>query len=154
VQKDLISQEFENLKKAITLLNASIKRYNPYNPEKIYTPQDLEYYDSLSFRFEKVVELFLSFFKGLETFLYAKTSDTLRERLLIMQKLNIIDNIEFWVEARMLRNRIAHTYITEELKDLYDEVFKKSKVIFTIFKKTEKIFRNYSGITSREYCRE
>lgn len=144
MHRDLILQEFENLKKAIILLRASIKRYKPYKAEKIYTSEEMEYYDSLSFRFEKGVELLLSFFKGLEIFFYAKTSDTLRERLLIMQKLNIVDDIEFWLEARMLRNKIAHTYITKELKDLYNEVFKKSKIIFSTFKKIEKRFHSVS----------
>ncbi len=41
-----------------------------------------------------------------------------------MQKLNLIDNIDFWLESRRLRNRIVHTYVTDELKDLYNEVLK------------------------------
>ena len=46
-----------------------------------------------------------------------------------MQKLNIIDAIDFWMEARLLRNKIAHTYVPEELKDIYNEIFEKSQVI-------------------------
>lgn len=130
MQKDLILQEFEDLKRAVTLLQASMKKFKPYKVRKIYTPDELEYYDSLSFRFEKSVELMLNFFKGLEIFVYAKTSDTLRDRLLLMQKIHIIDSIDFWFEARILRNKITHTYITEQLRDLYNEVCKKSKTIF------------------------
>jgi hypothetical protein len=144
MQKDLILQEFEDLKKAIVLLKASIRKFRPYKTKKIYTPDELEYYDSLTFRFEKSVELMLSFFKGLEIFVYAKTSDTLRDRLLIMQKLDIADNIDFWFEARMLSNKIVHTYINEKLKDLYDEVFKKSKIIFKAFERIEKYLNKIS----------
>lgn len=138
MQKELISQEFEDLKKAIILLEASVEKFKPYKKNKIYTPDELEYYDSLSFRFEKSVELFLSFFKGLEIYAFAKSSDTLRDRLLIMQKMKIITGIDFWFEARLLRNKIAHTYIAEEIKDLYDEMFKKSKIIFTTRSNVEK----------------
>jgi uncharacterized protein YlaI len=137
MQKDLILQEFEDLKRTLMLLRASIKKFKPYKTRKIYTPDELEYYDSLSFRFEKSVELTLSFFKGLEIFVYAKTSDTLRDRLLIIQKLNLIDDIDFWLEARRLRNKITHTYITDELKDLYNEVLKKSRIIFKTFDRVE-----------------
>ncbi|MFH1096613.1 MAG: hypothetical protein V1749_03830 [Candidatus Desantisbacteria bacterium] len=137
MQKELILQEFENCKKAVILLKASIKKFKPYKTGKIYTADELEYYDSLSFRFEKGVEILLSFFKGFEIFVYAKTSDTLRDMLLIMQKLNFIDNIDFWFESRLLRNRIAHTYITEELKDIYNEIFKKSQTIFETLDKIE-----------------
>lgn len=139
MQKDLIFQEFEDLKRAVMLLQASIKKFKPYKVRKIYTPDELEYYDSLSFRFEKSVELMLSFFKGLEIFVYAKASDTLRDRLLLMQKINIINSIDFWFEARILRNKIAHTYITEQLRDLYKEICKKSKTIF----KTLEIIERY-----------
>ena len=138
MQKDLILQELEDLKRTIALFRASIKKFKPYKTRKIYTPDELEYYDSLSFRFEKSVELTLSFLKGLEIFAYAKTSDTLRDRLLIMQKLNIIDSIDFRFEARILRNKITHTYIIGKLKDLYDEIFKKSKIVFKTFERIER----------------
>ena len=141
MQKNLLLQEFEDLKRAIILLKESIKKFNSYKTEKKYTPDELEYYDSLSFRFEKRVELILTFFKGLELFLYSKVSDTLRDRLLIMQKLNIIDAIDFWMEARLLRNKIAHTYVPEELKDIYNEIFEKSQEIFKSIDTIEKYLR-------------
>ena len=59
MQKDLILQEYEDLERAIMLLQSSIKKFKPYKTRKIYTPDELEYYDSLSFRFEKGVELTL-----------------------------------------------------------------------------------------------
>ncbi|MEW5766358.1 MAG: nucleotidyltransferase substrate binding protein [bacterium] len=137
MQKELIFQEFEDLKKAVILLEASIKKYKPYKIHKIYTPEELEYYDSLSFRFEKSIELTLSFLKGLEMFTHARISDTLRDRLLNMQKIEIIDDVDFWFEARILRNKIAHAYITEELKDLYNEIYERSKVVFETLKRIE-----------------
>ena len=138
MQKDLILREFEDLKSAVNLLKASVKKYIPYNSEKIYAPNELEYYDSFSFTFEKTIELMLNFFKGLEIFLYSTNSDTLRDRLLIMQKIKLVDNIEFWMEARLLRNKIAHAYLPQELKDIYDEITNKSHVVFESFKKIEK----------------
>ena len=136
--EDLISQELEDFKKAVALLMASIGKFKPYQVRKIYTPDELEYYDSLAFRFEKSTELALGFFKGLEVFVYAKTSDTLRDRLLIMQKVGIVEDINFWMEARMLRNKIAHTYATSDLRELYGEIYKKSKTILKTMKKAEK----------------
>jgi hypothetical protein len=65
VQRELILREFNDLNKAVSLLKASIRKFKPYRIRKIYTPLELEYYDSLAFRFGKTVELFLHFFKGL-----------------------------------------------------------------------------------------
>lgn len=133
---DLILKEFEDLKKAAALLKAALDKFKPYVLEKIYTSDELEYYDSLSFRFEKCVELNLSFFRSLEIFLYSKFSDTLRDRLLVVQKLGLIDTIDFWMEMRLLRNKIAHTYIPQEIKDIYDAIYQKS---YTILKTIAKI---------------
>ena len=130
MQKKLILKEFEDVKSAVGLLQSSIGKFQSYNPSHSYTPEELEYYDSLSFRFEKVIEIVLNFYKGLEVFLYSKASETLRNLLLVMQKLNLTDDIEFWMEARILRNKIVHTYDSEKVKDLYEEIKDKSMEIF------------------------
>jgi hypothetical protein len=138
VQNDLISREFNDLKKAVYLLKASLRKFKSYRVNKIYSPVELEYYDSLAFRFEKSVELFLHFFKGLESYYSGKISDTLRDRLLFMQKLKMIDSIDFWIEARLLRNKVAHDYLPEQLKDIYQEIHKKSKSMLGYMENIEK----------------
>jgi hypothetical protein len=138
VQHDLISREFNDLKKAVNLLKASLGKFKSYRVNKIYSPVELEYYDSLAFRFEKSVELFLHFFKGLESYYSGKISDTLRDRLLFMQKLKLIDSIDFWIEARLLRNKVAHDYLPEQLKAIYQEIHKKSKSMLICMGKIEK----------------
>lgn len=141
MQKDLILIEFEDLKKVVNLLKASVNKFVPYDTQKIYTPDELEYYDSLSFRFEKSIELILNFFKGLEIFMNFETSDTLRDRLLMMQKIDLIDDLEFWIEARILRNKVAHAYLPEQLKDIYSEIGNKSLVIFNCLEKIAKYLK-------------
>ena len=141
MQSDLILKEFNDLKKAAFLLKASIKKYKPYKVRKMYTPLELEYYDSLAFRFEKAVALFLHFFKGLDLYLSGKISDTLRDRLLFIQKLGIIDSIDFWIEARLLRNKVAHDYLPEQLKEIYQEIFKNSKSLMRYMNNIEKFIK-------------
>lgn len=142
MRSNLILNEFENLKKGVNLLKASIERFSPYDSEKRYTPDELEYYDSLSFRFEKSIELILNFFKGLEIFTNSKSSDTLRDRLLMMQKINLTDDIEFWMEARLLRNKRAYAYLPEQLKDTYDEIVNKSQTVFDSLVRIERYLEN------------
>lgn len=132
MEKNLIFNQFSDLEKSTVLLQASVKKYVPYDIGHIYTPDELEPYDSLSFRFEKCVELILNFFRSMELFLYAKQSDTLRDRLLAMQKLEIVEDIDSWMEARLLRNKIAHAYLPEEIKDIYQQVYDGSGEIFAV----------------------
>jgi uncharacterized protein YutE (UPF0331/DUF86 family) len=140
MQKDLISEKFSDVEKTKTLLQASVDKFVPYDVEHIYTPGELEYYDSLSFRFEKCVELVINFFTTLELFLYGKQSDTLRDRLLVMQKIEVIDDLDFWMEARLLRNKIAHAYLPDAIKEIYQEIFDNSKNIFITIKRIKKYF--------------
>ncbi len=129
MQKELVLKSFRDLEKAVFLLKSSLDAYKPYDPSKEYSPEEMEYYDSLSFRFEKAVELALSFFKSLEIYLFGEQSDTLRTRLLRMQKAGYVDSVDFWISARILRNKIAHAYLSEELKDIYDNIVKLGKKI-------------------------
>jgi len=129
VQKELIRKSFNDLERSVYLLRSSLESYKPFDPEKKYSPKEMEYYDSLSFRFEKAVELFLSFFKTLEIYLFGEQSDTLRNRLLRLQRAGYLDSIDFWMSARILRNKIAHAYLPEELKDIYENIVKFGRQI-------------------------
>lgn len=131
MQKELISKQFSDVEKTKKLLPASVDKYEPYDTEHIYTPDELEYYDSLAFRFGKCVELTINFFRTLEIFIQAKQSDTLRDRLLVMQKIEIIEEFDFWMEARLLKNKMPHAYQPDEIKDIYREIFESSTKIFT-----------------------
>ena len=137
MQREYILRSFEDLKRAVVLLKSSLESYKPYDPTKEYSPNEMEYYDSLSFRFEKAVELTLSFFKTLEIYLFGEQSDTLRTRLLRLQKAGYVGDVDFWISARVLRNKIAHTYLPNELKDIYDSVVRLGDEIIREVKELE-----------------
>ena len=141
MQKEFILKNFKDLQGVVLLFSSSVKKYKPYNPRIAYTAKQMEYYDALSFRFEKTVEVSLYFFRTMESYLYSKESDTLRNRLLTMEKLSIIDSSEKWLEARLLRNKVAHAYLPAELKIIYAKIIKFSKFIIADFSRAEKHIR-------------
>jgi len=147
VQDISIQQTFDDLKKEIGLLRQSVLKYQnkPFKVGKIYTSDELEIYDALSFRFMKTIDLALSFFRSLERYVDAKESETLRDRLLFIQKLRIVDDINFWFEARELRGKIAHTYLPRELKDIYEEIHKKTKTVDRCIIRLEKYLGELHG---------
>jgi len=136
MQRSSILKSFEDLEKAISLLKRSLDSYLPYDPTRNYSPEELEKYDALSFRFEKAVELTLSFFKSLEIYLFGEASDTLRNRLLRLQRAGFVDEPEFWFFSRLLRNKIAHAYLPEELEEIYTQIVETG---FQILEKIEQI---------------
>lgn len=127
MRKEFVLKSFEDLLKSKRLLEFSINAYVPYEPQKTYEIEELEKYDAMSFRFEKFVETAMSFFTSLELYLFGEKSETLRNRLLRLQRSGYIQDMELWLSARLLRNKIAHSYLPEELSELFESVVKTYK---------------------------
>jgi uncharacterized protein YutE (UPF0331/DUF86 family) len=140
--KELLLKNYENLKKTILLFETALKDVVQILNKENFSEQDLKSFDVFSFRFQKVVEMFLHFLRSLEIYLYGQSSDTLRDRLLRMEKLGIISDIETWFKIRILRNKIVHTY-EENFIDLIKEVLNVSNQIFEDYKKLENYIKNF-----------
>ena len=120
--KVVITNLANNTINAINLVEASLDRIEPYDPNKIYSPEEREPYDALSDRFVRSIEICLKFFKGYERYMYAENLETLRDQLNRMEKLNLISSVLVWMQMRDVRNRIVHDYLPEEIKDIYTSI--------------------------------
>lgn len=141
MQKKLICQTYNNLESSAKLLEYSLINYKPFNPTIVYSYEDLEDYDALSFRFEKYIEVLIYFFKTLEIYLFADVSQTLRKRFEKMAKLGLVSDIESYMEARALRNKVAHTYTPEKLEYIYSSIVKYSQMLLEDFDKIHKFIK-------------
>ncbi len=135
MQKELIYRAYRDLESSIKLLETSLSKYKPYNPEIFYTYEDLEYYDSLSFRYEKAIEAVFYFFKTLETYLYGERSETYRSMLQRIEKLNLIEDTEAYMDMKILRNKVVHTYTPEKLEEIYSNIEKFGNILIKDFRK-------------------
>ena len=142
MQKGLILKQLNDLRKQAGYLAQSISKYRPYEPDKQYSSSELEYYDALSFRFEKTVELFINTLRGLELYLFGEQSDTLRNCLRRLEKAGIVKDVEFIFSCRILRNKIAHTYLPHELKELYQQMVDLGKELIN---QIEEIYRTLTN---------
>ncbi len=107
---------------AINLVEASLNEIKPFDENKIYSPKEREPYDALSDRFIRAIEISLKYFRSYEKLMYGENSETLRDLLNRMEKLEIISSTILWLQMRDVRNRIVHDYLPEEIKDMYDEI--------------------------------
>jgi len=135
----LILQAYKDWLAACTLLEDSLDRYLPYKADKSYSAKELEFYDSLSFRFIKSLETAFYFFRSLERDLSSETKDFLRDRLLLIEKTGIVVDAEQWLIARDLRNKIAHSYDPDELEKMFPQIQATSLMIIQSCKRA-KIF--------------
>jgi uncharacterized protein YutE (UPF0331/DUF86 family) len=141
MQENLICQAYKDLESSLKLLKHSVEKYKPFNPTVFYTYEDLEYYDSLSFRFEKAIEAMFYFFKSLELYFYGEKSDTYRQMLIKMEKIKIIDNSEIYMQAKLLRNKVVYAYLPEKLDEIYSNVYNLSQIFLKDFEKIKKLVK-------------
>jgi len=140
IDENLLEQ-IQKASKALSLLKDSFSKYQPFDLYKIYSPTDLESYDALALRFEKVVELFINqLFRTIEIHYFGLASTTIRDRLLVLQKTGFIDDINNWIDMRIIRNKIAHDYLPDQIKSIYEDILLYSKIIFDTFQKIEHKF--------------
>jgi nucleotidyltransferase substrate binding protein (TIGR01987 family) len=117
---DLLAAAFDKVSKATSLYVHSARKAIPFDPERQYSPDELEPYDALVTRFERTIEVFLKLFRTIELFETAESGSTVRDCLGLMCKLGIIMDVEQWMEMREVRNRIAHDYVPDRIKGIYE----------------------------------
>ncbi len=112
----------EKVDRTFVLISASIDGLAPYQPDRTYTPKELEPYDALADRFIRCVEMFIKYFKFYEYHNYADKSVTLRDGLNVMEKVGLITSTPLWLQMRDVRNRIVHDYLPEHTSEMFDMI--------------------------------
>ncbi len=118
--KVIAQKQQSKLAAAARLLQASLDKLPEFDPSRTSTPDELEPYDALCDRFVRAVEVTLKFFRAYERYMYGEESETVRDTLNRIIKLDLISEVELWMEMRTIRNRIVHYYLPDKLKELYD----------------------------------
>jgi hypothetical protein len=115
----LLAGSRDKLMAALTLLFTSVDDYPGFDPQRTYAPKEREPFDALSDRYLRAFEFNLKFFHTWERVREAAPSESFRDLLLRMEKLDFISAASFWLRLRDVRNRIAHEYLPGELEKIY-----------------------------------
>jgi hypothetical protein len=102
--------------RAAALYLHSAAKLGRFDLMRAYSPDELEPYDALVTRFERAIEVFLKFFRTVESF---ETGSTVRDCLGLMCKLGLIGQVDQWMEMREVRNRIALDYLSDRVQGIY-----------------------------------
>jgi hypothetical protein len=116
---------YKKVVETIALVNSSLKNLESYNPEFEYSPEESMPYDALSGRFIRSVEMCTKFFRVYERIILGDSSDTFRQLLNNMCKLDLISSVDLWIDMKDVRNRIVHDYLPDETKEIFDDIMSK-----------------------------
>ncbi len=128
--KEILKKRFLKLKKHYAALSDYKKLIEDLLEEKnIY---NIDLFEKLEPRDRAVLDAYLKRFASVQDFLGAKifpllvdisgvTANKMTETLFIMEREEIIDSLELWIELREVRNELEHDYpeeLAQALKDL------------------------------------
>lgn len=130
----LLIESIEKVEKAYALLKASLEHLSHENIDLYRTAEDQEPLDAFIIRLERFVELILSkLAKSISLYEQTAYDGTVRDRLLLLERLEIIDSVEEWIEIRNTRNKIVHDYLENISVELYLKTQTEYKKHFDFF---------------------
>ncbi len=116
-------QQFEKSRKSLSLVSKLLARITiPVDFSKDISEEELVDYDALSSRFERTTEMMIKLFRSIENYEEAEKASSLRDCLNLMAKLDLIESPDEWMEIRILRNKISHDYLPEQLNILWQAI--------------------------------
>jgi uncharacterized protein with HEPN domain len=131
ILQQLLKEEVALLDKAQGHLEYSLKKVETIDLTKSLDNETLEIFDSFATRFLRLYEVLIN--QNLRTCLqllgeYQKTTiDNLNKA----ESLDMITSADDFNYIRMLRNKVAHEYVEEEWKEIYQNIITYSKHLLT-----------------------
>ena len=120
--KNLAKDLYQKVNKTIKLVNSSLNKLEPFQSDYEYSSDESIPYDALSGRFTRSVEMCVKFFRTYERIIFGESSDTYRQLLNNMEKINLISSVDLWIDMRDVRNRIVYDYLPDEIKQIFDDI--------------------------------
>ncbi len=129
-----LKENFKQAEEAADHLARSLNRCKNFIFNEEFTEEHLVELKALASRFARVSDLLIQkIFKTIDV-IEGTTPGTVRDRLLQAEKKSIIDNADDFMEIRKIRNRIAHEYGLDDLKDIFVFAFKNSTLLIDSIK--------------------
>lgn len=124
---NIINEEKQQLLKALKHLNYSYKKISQFQAHvDCEDDENLEIWESFSARFARVLDIFLS--KFIRSFiLYSDPGfkGSLRDHINTAEKLSLIDESNWWLSLRELRNIAAHEYNNTDIAQFYSRLYQE-----------------------------
>ena len=138
-----LKENFKQTDEAASHLLSSLMRCEVFILNEEFTEEQLVELEALTSRFARLSDLLIQkLFKTIDE-IEGTSPGTVRDRLLQAEKKGIINNTDEFMEIRKVRNRIAHEYEMDALKDIFVFAFKNSALLIDTIKSTKKYSKKF-----------
>jgi len=118
----LLQEELELLGKAADILKYSNDVCGKIGIKEDYTYDELDKFESFTGRFARLSDLLIQKIFRLIESIELESPGTVRDRINKAEKRGLIESADIFIEIRVLRNQIAHEYIQDEIKEMFEKV--------------------------------
>lgn len=118
----LLKNELQLLKDAREVLLYSYNKCNAIGIKGAYEPEELESFESFTGRFARLSDILIQKIFRLVDELDLDSQGTIRDRINRAEKKGLIASSDVFIEIRIIRNDIAHEYLPEAIRDIFEKV--------------------------------
>lgn len=138
-----LKENFKQTDEAASHLLSSLMRCEVFILNEEFTEEQLVELEALTSRFARLSDLLIQkLFKTIDE-IEGTSPGTVRDRLLQAEKKGIINNTDEFMEIRKVRNRIAHEYEMDSLKDIFVFAYKNSALLIDTIKSTKEYSKKF-----------
>lgn len=128
--QNILNHELKLLKESSNALEYSYNICKEIGLKEKYSEKELESYEALCSRFARLSDIMIQKILKTVELIDLESSGTVRDRINRSHKKGLITSAERLIEIRILRNEIAHEYLPEAFKDIFEKVIKYCSFLF------------------------
>lgn len=121
---ELLKVEMKILNDAADIFKRSYNICKEIGLKDEYSLEELDHFEALTSRFARLSDILIQKIFRLVEELDLEISGTIRDRLNLAEKKELIVNAETFVKIRLLRNEIAHEYMPQAFIHIFAQVVK------------------------------
>ncbi|MFC2141073.1 hypothetical protein ACFLQP_02125 [Acidobacteriota bacterium] len=144
-QEDYIEKLFEDLEEldnALHWLKRSYGICKKIGIKEEYKEEEFDAFETLTSRFARLSDMLIQkIFRSIDKIEFEEEG-TLLDVLNRTHRRGLIESIDEIREIRELRNDIVHEYVPTDLKELFEDTLKFSKLIFEIIERLKNYAQN------------
>lgn len=142
----ILREELVLMHKASDALKRSWHECQSMRSERISTEEVMDRLELLSSRFSRLTDFMIQRIFRLIDEIDLDPSGTVRDVINRSEKKGLIDNADVFIQARILRNRIAHEYVERVMNEIFEETIRLVPALLDAVVRIEAYVKKYGTI--------
>ena len=122
MKNQLLEINKEKFSKSFQLFENIILKNPKFDSSIDYTSEELEIFDALTSRFVSIYETSIQLFKTFDTLQSLHVAESFSDLISNASKLNLIENEDVWFDMRLIRNKISHDYLPNQIQEMIERI--------------------------------